>query len=142
MAALPAAALCRVALDSLAREWPYRPDVSMQSEHDFTLPRARHPLFHTSYDWHSCVHMHWSLVRLLRLHRAALEPVQVDAITARFDGAFTVDAVATEALLFDQPIGPLQLLGMAIVGVAVGVWLARDPGEPEEHATVLESTNT
>jgi drug/metabolite transporter (DMT)-like permease len=46
------------------------------------------------------------------------------------------------ALLFDQPIGPLQLLGMAIVGVAVGVWLARDPGEPEAHATVLESTNT
>lgn len=46
------------------------------------------------------------------------------------------------AVLFDQPIGPLQLLGMAIVGVAVGVWLARDPGEPGEHATVLESTNT
>jgi len=103
MFALPAGALCRVALDSLEREWPYRPDVFLQSERDFTLPRARHPLFHTSYDWHSCVHMHWSLVRLLRLHRERLDPGQADAITARFDGAFTPDAVATEALLFDQP---------------------------------------
>ena len=89
MPALPADALCRVALDSLAREWPYRPDVFLQSEHDFMLPRARHPLFHTSYDWHSCVHMHWSLLRLLRLHGAQLAPAQADAITARFDGAFT-----------------------------------------------------
>jgi hypothetical protein len=31
---------------------------------------------------------------------------------------------------------------MVVVGVAVGVWLAKDPGEPEEHATALESTNT
>jgi hypothetical protein len=103
MPALPVDALCRVALDSLAREWPYRPDVFLQSEHDFMLPRARHPLFHTSYDWHSCVHMHWSLLRLLRLHGAQLAPAQADAITARFDGAFTADAVATEALLFDRP---------------------------------------
>ncbi|MFN8019721.1 MAG: DMT family transporter [Acidimicrobiales bacterium] len=29
------------------------------------------------------------------------------------------------AILFDQPIGALQALGMAVVAVAVGVWLAR-----------------
>jgi drug/metabolite transporter (DMT)-like permease len=46
------------------------------------------------------------------------------------------------AIVFDQPIGPVQVLGMVVVGVAVGVWLAKDPGEPEEHATALESTNT
>ena len=100
---LPAAALCRVVLDSLGREWPYRPDVFLESEDDFQLPRERHPLFHTSYDWHSCVHMHWSLARLLRLHRERLESTWADAIMARFDRAFTTDAVATEALLFDRP---------------------------------------
>jgi len=31
------------------------------------VPRVLHPLFHGSYDWHSCVHMHWTLARLLRL---------------------------------------------------------------------------
>jgi hypothetical protein len=103
MQALPVEALCRVALDSLAREWPYRPEVLLQSERDFMLPRERHPLFHTSYDWHSCVHMHWSLLRLLRLHRERLAPAQVDAIQARFDASFTAPAVAAEARLFDQP---------------------------------------
>jgi len=101
--ALPVQALCRVVLDSLAREWPYRPDVFLQSERDFMLPRERHPLFHTSYDWHSCVHMHWSLLRLLRLHRGRLAPAQVEAIGARFDGAFTPAGVATETALFDRP---------------------------------------
>ncbi|MCE2950284.1 MAG: DUF2891 domain-containing protein [Betaproteobacteria bacterium] len=103
MPALPVEALCRVALESLAREWPYRPDVFLQSEHDFLPPQVRHPLFHTSYDWHSCVHMHWSLLRLLRLHRARLAPAQAEAIAARFDASFTAGAVATEALLFDRP---------------------------------------
>ncbi len=46
------------------------------------------------------------------------------------------------AIVFDQPVGPVQVLGMVVVGVAVGVWLAKDPGEPEEHATTLESTGT
>ena len=46
------------------------------------------------------------------------------------------------AIVFDQPIGPVQVLGMVVVGVAVGVWLAKDPGEPAEHATALESTGT
>jgi hypothetical protein len=27
-------------------------------------PRALHPAFYGSYDWHSCVAMHWSIVRL------------------------------------------------------------------------------
>ena len=100
---LPVAALCRVVLDSLAREWPYRPDVFLESEHDQLLPRERHPLFHTSYDWHSCVHMHWSLLRLLRLYREALEPAQAEAIRSRFDHLFTDAAVAAEAALFDRP---------------------------------------
>ena len=101
--ALPAATLCRVALDSLAREWPYRPDVFMVDASDFSPPRERHPLFHTSYDWHSCVHMHWSLLRLLRLHGDALEAGQGEAIAARFDRTFTEGAVAAEASLFDRP---------------------------------------
>ncbi|MCA3072918.1 MAG: DUF2891 domain-containing protein [Rhodocyclaceae bacterium] len=101
--ALPAAALCRVALDSLAREWPYRPDVLMADEHDFAVPRERHPLFHTSYDWHSCVHMHWSLLRLLHLHGDALDAGQGEAIVGHFDRTFSEAAVAGEAAVFDRP---------------------------------------
>ncbi len=103
MSSLPVGPLCQVVLDSLSREWPYRSDVWLESAQDFQLPRDRHPLFHTSYDWHSCVHMHWSLLRLLRLHRDALAPTQVEGIRTRFDRTFTEAAVATEAALFDRP---------------------------------------
>jgi hypothetical protein len=100
---LPADDLCRVALDSLAREWPYRPDVFMEHADDFAPPCQRHPLFHGSYDWHSCVHMHWSLLRLLRLHRDGLEAGRVEAIVGWFDRRFTAEAMAVEASLFDRP---------------------------------------
>ena len=30
-------------------------------------PRKLHPAFYGSYDWHSAVHMHWLLARVLRL---------------------------------------------------------------------------
>ena len=33
---------------------------------DVKAPRALHPAFYGSYDWHSSVHGHWMLVRLLR----------------------------------------------------------------------------
>jgi hypothetical protein len=101
--AFDAAALCRVALDSVDREWPYRPDLWLDSAADLALPRDQHPLFHTSYDWHSCVHMHWTLLRLLRLHGGALDAGLRQAIVAHFDRRFTGDAVAGECALFERP---------------------------------------
>ena len=38
----------------------------MEGDGDVGSPRALHPAFYGSYDWHSCVHMHWLLARLLR----------------------------------------------------------------------------
>ena len=38
--------------------WPGRPTPA--------TPRALHPIFYGSFDWHSCVHGHWLLARLLR----------------------------------------------------------------------------
>jgi hypothetical protein len=100
---LDAAVLARVALASVGREYPYRPDVWLESDSDLALPRAQHPLFHTSYDWHSCVHMHWSLLRLLRRYRAALDAGSAEAICAHFDARLTVEAVRGETALFDRP---------------------------------------
>lgn len=98
-----AAALCRVVLDCVSREWPYRPELWLESAADLELPRQQHPLFHTSYDWHSCVHMHWSVLRLLRLHGDGLDQNLVQSILAHFDRRFTVSAVAAECALFDRP---------------------------------------
>ena len=58
----------RMALQNVATEYPCKLDQVLGSVDDLRAPRALHPVFYGSYDWHSCVHMHWTLARLLRLH--------------------------------------------------------------------------
>ena len=63
-----AAAVSRTALTNVATEYPYKLDQVLVSGDALNTPRVLHPAFYGSYDWHSCVHMHWTLVRALRLH--------------------------------------------------------------------------
>jgi len=73
----------------------------MTSPHDRPRPRQIHPAFYGCYDWHSCVEMHWALVRLLRLPPDA--PPASDVRTV-LHGHLTADALATEtAYLDDHP---------------------------------------
>lgn len=45
-------------------------------------PREMHPAFYGSFDWHSCVQMHWLLVRLLRTVPDALPGTELRAVLA------------------------------------------------------------
>jgi hypothetical protein len=62
-----ASAFARLALKGLGREYPNKPGDVLNGEADVKSPRAMHPAFYGCYDWHSSVHGHWMLVRLLRL---------------------------------------------------------------------------
>jgi hypothetical protein len=63
-----AASYARVALANIRREFPSGVQHTMKGPGDFPYrPRARTPVFYGSFDWHSCVEMHWLLVRLLRV---------------------------------------------------------------------------
>jgi hypothetical protein len=95
------ARLAEAVLGSLVRDYPWRPDLLLSSALDRLEPCRLHPLFHTSYDWHSCVHMHWSLARLLR--RGALPPGLAQAACTRFATRFTPQAVAGECAFVDRP---------------------------------------
>src|SRR5579859_1805213 len=62
-----AAGYARVALENIMREFPADVHHTMHAPDDFPhRPRTRTPVFFGSFDWHSCVEMHWLLVRLLR----------------------------------------------------------------------------
>src|SRR2546421_12358226 len=61
-----ASAFARLSLKGLRKEYPNKPSDVLNSEKDIQVPRAVHPAFYGSYDWHSSVHGHWMLVRLLR----------------------------------------------------------------------------
>jgi hypothetical protein len=61
-----AAALAKLALDGLNREYPNKPSNVLTGPKDVLSPKQLHPAFYGCFDWHSSVHGHWMLVRLLK----------------------------------------------------------------------------
>jgi DUF2891 family protein len=99
-----AAAYARVALTNIRREFPNGICHTMSGPGDYPArPRDRNPVFYGSFDWHSCVEMHWLLVRLLR----TAEPwVPAGEIRATLGRQFDADALAREAAYVASPSGP------------------------------------
>jgi hypothetical protein len=62
-----ASRLARLALKCVQKEFPNKPEHVINDVADVLNPKTLHPAFYGCYDWHSSVHGHWMLVRLLRL---------------------------------------------------------------------------
>jgi hypothetical protein len=88
-----------VALANIRREYPNDLRHTMTGPDDRPVPRAVHPAFYGSFDWHSCVEMHWMLVRLLRVAPAAVPAAE---IRSALDAGLTPAALATEAAYFAE----------------------------------------
>jgi hypothetical protein len=97
-----AAAIARVALANVQREYPRRVDLLLHSATQEWLPRRLHPAFYGSYDWHSAVHMHWSLARLLRLYPSL---PQAGSIVTLLDRHLAPQPLAAEAAFLSSPAG-------------------------------------
>jgi Protein of unknown function (DUF2891) len=96
-----AATYARTALDNIQREFPSDVWHRMHGPDDLPKrPRERTPVFYGSFDWHSCVEMHWLLVRLLRCMPAAVPEAD---IRRALDGQFTAEGLAAEARFIGHP---------------------------------------
>lgn len=91
----------RIALANIAREFPAGVVHRMTGPGDFPRPRERNPAFYGSYDWHSCVEMHWLLVRLLRV---AGDHVPQRAIRAALNEHLARGPLAAEARFMANPV--------------------------------------
>ena len=108
-----AGAFARVALANIDREHPRKLDHLLAAAGEDIHPRRLHPAFYGSFDWHSAVHMHWLLVRVLRLH-----PMLPDngRIAAALDAHLSEEALGAElryfatAKTFERPYGWAWLL--------------------------------
>lgn len=89
-----------VALSHVTREYPNKPGHVLASPEDARTPAALHPVFHGSYDWHSCVHGYWLLARVLRRFPGG---PQAGAIRAHLDAQLVPDKVAGECAYFAAP---------------------------------------
>lgn len=113
-----AAELARVALASTTTEYPYKLDQLLAHDGDLAPPHALHPAFWGSYDWHSCVHMHWTLVRTLRRFPQHTEAARIrNHLDARLTRAAIAGELATLAgphrRTFERPYGWGWLLKLA-----------------------------
>lgn len=77
-----AATYADVILTAVRQEYPNDLRHPMMGPDDRPTPRQLHPAFYGCYDWHSCVEMHWALIRLLRLVPTALDQVAARATLA------------------------------------------------------------
>lgn len=90
-------ALARVALANVGTEYPFQLMHLAQRAGEIDEPHRLHTVFFGAYDWHSCVHMHWTLARCLRLAPGTAHSA---AIAAHFDARLTPQAIAGECAYF------------------------------------------
>jgi len=95
-----ASGFARLALKGIQREYPNHPGHVINDAADVRGPKALHPAFYGCFDWHSSVHGHWMLVRLLRLFPDLPEAKQMRAVLAEH---LTEKNLKAEADYFNQP---------------------------------------
>ena len=96
-----AGSFARLTLGHLEQQWPYKLDHVMLGPDDVRAPIDLHPIFHGSFDWHSCVHGWWQVMRILRLFPDLPEAAE---IRARADRMLTSEKVAGELAYLSRPL--------------------------------------
>ena len=95
-----AAHFARIALGHVEREYPNKLDHVLAGPEDARGPRMLHPIFYGSFDWHSCVHGHWLLARVLNRFPDGPAAAGVGALLER---QFTPEKVGDELAYLDRP---------------------------------------
>jgi Protein of unknown function (DUF2891) len=97
----PAAArFARLVMNNVEREYPNHIMHMLNGETDAMSPRRLHPVFYGCYDWHSSVHSHWLLVRLVRqFPQSAFAP----DIRRLLDRQLIAEKLVAERAYFEQP---------------------------------------
>src|ERR1700689_4756740 len=104
-----------LALACVHKEYPNKLSHSLNSDADVAPPRKLTPAFYGCYDWHSSVHGHWLLVRLIRTFPdAKFVPAAREALRQ----SLTAENIAQEAAYlraegrpsFERPYGLAWLL--------------------------------
>ena len=78
--------LAALLLSALHREYPNKIAHVLSSDADVRPPRELTPSFYGCFDWHSAVHSHWALARLLRVvPGAGFAPAATAALERSFE---------------------------------------------------------
>jgi len=90
----------RLALSCVHKEYPNKISHVLGSDEDARTPRQLTPAFYGCFDWHSSVHGHWLLVRLLKMDP---ETPFHEAIESALSKSFTTGNFAAEVGYYLDP---------------------------------------
>jgi len=129
-----------LALACVHKEYPNKVSHSLNSDADVAPPRKLTPAFYGCYDWHSSVHGHWLLARLVRTYPdASFVPAAREALRQ----SLTEQNIAQEAAYlraegrtsFERPYGLAWLLQLA---AELEEWNDPQAKEMADHLKPLE----
>ncbi|QYD72126.1 DUF2891 domain-containing protein [Paraburkholderia edwinii] len=95
-----ASKFANLALGHLTREYPNQLTHRLAGPQDVKSPRSLHPIFYGSFDWHSCVHGYWLVLRLIDRFPDLPEAARIVEVV---DTHFTDANVAGELAYLDLP---------------------------------------
>ena len=108
--------IAEMVLACVHREYPSHVSLLLRGDPDVAPPRTLTPAFYGSFDWHSAVHGHWCLARLVRCTpEAPFERAAVEVL----DRSLTPGNLAAECAFvrarpgFERPYGLAWLLQLA-----------------------------
>jgi len=94
--------LASLPLKCITQEFPNKTNHTSNTEKDHVmLPKQLHPTFYGCFDWHSSVHGHWMLIRLLKLFPSMPEAA---AIRAALNKTITKENIINEVKYFSLPL--------------------------------------
>ncbi len=113
-----ASRLARLPLDCVDREYPNKPGSVLDGDSQVRPPRQATPAFSGCFDWHSSVHGHWTMARLLRTQPRLAEAPR---LRAALDRHLRPELIAREVAHlsaprnagFERPYGWAWLLRLA-----------------------------
>jgi len=112
-----AANLIQLPLACVETEYPNKLSQTLRSEEDLASPKDLHPAFYGCFDWHSAVHGHWSMVRLLKEFPNVAGNAQAKSILQRHitleNIAKDIDYLKTN-ISWERPYGWTWLLKLVL----------------------------
>lgn len=91
--------LAALPLKCIEQEYPNKPSQVLTEDADLNSPKNMHPVFYGCFDWHSAVHGHWSLVRLLKDFNSLKD---ADSIKKMLVKRFSKENIQKEIDYFNQ----------------------------------------
>ncbi len=113
-----ASAFAKLALKGADKEYPHKPGIVFATAADVKTPKALHPAFFGCFDWHSSVHGHWLLVRVLKQFPDLPEAKEIRKLLADHltEANLKTEAdyfVRADVKSFERPYGWTWLLKLA-----------------------------